>query len=193
MTELSTAPYRIDFASNNAFIGAWLKRNTFSRRSLGRFLLYSLMILCLTMFGSHSVIADMFGHNSARGVFLAAAFALISLIFAAILTYILAPAFTWLWQALSYAMGPLGKRHQTLRVTDTGIEKAVDNDRQMLPWDGIFDVVETKTTVLVFTSRNCAMIVPKAAFAAPEEATAFAEAVVERAFRRPHPDAEKNF
>ncbi len=169
MTDLATAPYRIDFASYNAFVGAWLKRTYFTRRNLPRFLLFAVLIAATSFWNSRGY-ADTIGM-----VILALISILGGLALSAIVTYAIAPALIWLWQAIVYFTAPLPKRLQSARLNESGVEKAVGDERHLTGWNGIHDVVEVKKAILLFTNRNCAMIVPRSAFATPRAATVFFE------------------
>lgn len=187
MTELATATYRIDFASHNAFVLAWLRRNVFSRRNLGRFLVFAGLaaVLCFVQMKGLA--------GPARQVLAAGAAILSGLIIGAAMVYVLAPVTIWLWQMLSFGFGGLRLRDQAVRLTGSGVEKTVGADSHVTGWDGIHEVVDTRRALLLFTGRNSAMVIPKSAFATPEAATVFADAVTERSLRRPHPAPEKNF
>ena len=64
----------------------------------------------------------------------------------------------------------------SIEISDSGITKSSEVTRIEIKWAGIYDVTETRKTILLFTNRKCALIVPKSAFASAEEATIFTTA-----------------
>lgn len=187
MTEFATPPYRIDFASYNAFVLTWLKRTFYTRHNLTRFLLLAGLATVVGYWNGK-------GFASPIGMIGWALLSLISgLIVSAILVYVVAPMLIWLWQMLGFLLGGTRKGLQALSLGDDGVVKTMDQDSHTYGWDQIHDVVETHRALLLFTGRNSAMIVPRTAFANSADVKTFAERVVERAFRQPHPQPDKNF
>jgi hypothetical protein len=91
-----------------------------------------------------------------------------------VIVFVVGPPMIYITQALAFALGPLRKRTSHLRADASGIDKTTDNVESRTKWRDFADVVVTRKTVLLFTNRNCAAIVPKSAFASPAEAEAFA-------------------
>ena len=172
--------YRVGIGNLNAFFDAWQRRTWFDRANIRRYLLYSFGILVLLLFGLRSVVSAPHFWPSGLGFDVAfAAFGFLFLAFASgflgfVLVFIIAPLITYVAQLLVFASGPMRKRTSRLRVDSTGISKAAGEADNRIQWRDCIAVVETKKTVLLFTSRNSATIVPKSAFASPAEAEAFA-------------------
>ncbi len=176
-----TVTYRVGFDHLNAFFGAWWKRTRFDRISWRRFLLYSLGTLALlllgmyrTISGSHFWPAGGLGIDAAFGAFAVIFLGLACGFFGFVLVFIVGPIMTYIAQLLVFALGPMRKRTSHVRATAAGIDKTTGDRESQTPWRDFTAVIETKKTVLLFTNRNCAAIVPKSAFATPVEAEAFA-------------------
>ena len=94
-----------------------------------------------------------------------------------ILTFLVGPIFTYLAQLATFILGPMRKRTSVLKASPAGVDKITGDIESQTKWRDFAAVVETKKTILLFTSRNAATIVPKSAFAAEAEAfAAFAKA-----------------
>ena len=178
MTDLATAPYKIGLSDHSAFVVTWLRRNVFSRGNLVRFALFAVLISGLMAFYSHPIAEKIGQKDAGFGTFFEIFSFLFGIALAAILVYGLAPLTTYLLQILSFQGRP--RVSQTVRLTDAGVEKAIDGESHTFDWDVIEDVVETKKTVLLFTARNSAMIVSKAAFPSPSDARAFIDIIKAR-------------
>ncbi len=172
--------YRVGMANLNAFFGTWLKRTWFDRTSRRRFLLYWAIVTALIGIGLRSFIADKHMWQSdlvinlIGGALGGIAFLLYSAVITFVLTQVLGPPLIYLAQTATFAFGPMRKRVSRLRATPVGVDKTTDETESRTKWRDFTAVVETKRTVLLFTSRNSATIVPKSAFASPSEADAFA-------------------
>ena len=173
--------YRVGFADMNAFFGAWQKRTWFDRTNRRRFLLFTGVILALTAFSARPFLKQIliwpfqqFWLNALYG----AVFLLVSVLWcgcvAFVLTFFLSPLLTYCTQLLTFAFGPMRKRTSRVRTSVAGIDKTTGEVESRTKWHDIVAVVDTKKTVLLFTNRNCAAIIPKSAFASPEDAQAFA-------------------
>lgn len=172
--------YRVGFGNLNAFFGAWLKRTWFDRTNRRRFLLYWAVIAALIGFGLRSMMtsrdfwrADLMV-NLISGVLGGVVFLLYTAVIAFVLTQVLGPPLIYLTQAATFIFGPLRKRTSQLRADAAGIDKTTNGVAGQTKWRDFTDVVVTRKTVLLFTNRNCATIVPKSAFTTPAEAEAFA-------------------
>ena len=174
--DLSTNDYRIGFGAQSAFFAAWLKKNGFGKIARRRFLIYTGIVALLLALGIGANIPGLQSVNVVSA-FLYIILFIVSLIigalFAAIMVFLIGPIVVWAWMAVSYLIGPWPKRTQRLRLTDTQVIKQVGETESGLTWKGVFDVVETRKTLLIFTRPNCALIVPKQAFDTPEASQAF--------------------
>jgi len=160
--------YRVGMANLNAFFGTWLKRTWFDRTSRRRFLLYWAIVTALIGIGLRSFIADKHMWQSdlvinlIGGALGGIAFLLYSAVITFVLTQALGPPLIYLAQTATFTFGPMG------------VDKTTDETESRTKWRDFTAVVETKRTVLLFTPRDSATIVPKSAFASPSEAEAFA-------------------
>jgi YcxB-like protein len=68
---------------------------------------------------------------------------------------------------------PMGAGETRLRADASAIESDVGGVRIVSPWSSVSRIVERKGLVLVYFARLAAHIVPKRAFASPEDAAAF--------------------
>jgi len=173
--------YRVGFDNLNAFFGVWLNRTWFDRTSRRRFLLYSLGILGLLLLGMYPILSgshfwpsDEIGINAAFGVFATVCLCLTCAFFGFVLVFIVGPFMTYGAQLLVFAVGPMPRRISRVRATTAGVDKTTGESSAVTKWRDFTSVVVTRKTVLLFTNRNCAAIIPKSAFASPAEAEAFA-------------------
>lgn len=173
--------YRVGLGNLNAFFGAWLKRTWFDRTNRRRYLLYSLGTLGLLLLGIYPFISSShFWPSGGLGIDVAfGAFAILFLclacgFFGFVLVFFVGPFMTYVAQLLVFALGPMRKRTSHMRATTAGIEKKTGETESATKWREFTGVVVTRKTVLLFTNRNCAAIVPKSAFTTVAEAEAFA-------------------
>lgn len=170
--------YRVGFGNLNAFFGAWWKRTWFDGTSWKRFGLYTLGITVLHIVALHSYLAKPIFHvpvwDYIMQIVMGIVAVLISAAYAFILVFLLAPLFTYLAQTIVFAFGPIRKRVSHLKADTAGINKTTDEIASQTKWRDVAGVVVTKTTVLLFTHRNSATLIPKSAFATPAQAEAFA-------------------
>jgi len=169
--------YRVGIGNLNAFFGAWWKRTQFEGTNLGRLGLYAAFVATFLIW---SIWHYVFGGKATVGF--AAGYLLIlgclifisSLVAASVVVFIAFPLLTYALQILTFAFGPMRKRTSHVRADPRGVNKTTGGVESHTKWRDFTGVVETKKTVLLFTNRNCAAIVPKSAFASPVEADAFA-------------------
>jgi hypothetical protein len=177
---IKTNEYRISLCDQSAFLLTWLKRNWLGKTNRQRFLLYTGIICLLMLFGMAPSYSQLFSgagdYFVLLAIFMALGLAIGSAIMAAIMVFVLGPILIFVWQTISYPFGLMPKRIQTVSLSDSGLTKYVGETSSLLEWPAIFHLVETRTILLFFTNANCAMIVPKNAFATPENADQFAKA-----------------
>ena len=172
--------YRVGLGNLNAFFGAWLKRTWFDRASRRRLLIYTAAIFALMTFALRSVATDRqmwnlgLGLDVLMGALMALALLLTCAVMAFVLTCLISPFLVYLAQAVTFAFGPMRKRTSHMTVTTVGIDKTTGGIESQAKWRDFTAVIVTRKTVLFFTNRNSATLVPKSAFASPAEAEAFA-------------------
>ena len=169
--------YRVGMGNLNAFFGAWWKRTWFDKTSWKRLGVYTLGIEALMLIGTWPTLTGQVvdaSFNTELRIVLGVAELIGSLVFALPLVFVVGPVFTYLAQLTVFTFGPARKRASHLTATAQGIDKITGETESQTKWRDFTAVVETKKTVLLFTHRNSATIVPKSAFASPAEAEAFA-------------------
>lgn len=179
--DLKTNEYRISFGNQSAFVWAWLRKNWLGKKNRQRFVLYTGIIGLLMLFSIAPAYGQMFtglgNYLIWSAIFMFLTLGIGSALMAGIMVFILGPLLIFVWQSVSYLFSPALKRRQTVSLSTSGLTKHVGESSSQLEWTQIFDLVETAGTLLLFTNSNCAMIVPKSAFASPDEAERFTKAV----------------
>ncbi|HVV16908.1 MAG TPA: YcxB family protein [Polyangia bacterium] len=169
--------YRVGFGNYVAFFGAWLKRSLFDRVSRRRLLVYA-GILGVVQGGAMSMLALPLLVGGLPGpvfwAIIAITLVVTSFIYAAIFVFILGPLLQFLWHTGRYLFNP--KVEQTVSLSTAGLTKTLVDAETTTTWRTVTALVETRKTLLLFTSRNAAMIIPKSAFASGEEADQFVAA-----------------
>ncbi len=170
--------YRVGMRDLNAFFGVWWKRTRFDKTTVKRFAVYGLAITIMHIIALRSFITQPTFHNLAWDLALMAAMGvaalLLSAIYAFIIAFLLSPLIIYLAQLVIFIIGPARQRTIHLEVDTAGVEKTAGAIESQARWRDFSAVDATKETVLLFTGRNSATIVPKSAFATPAEAEAFA-------------------
>ncbi len=170
--------YRVGIGNLNAFFGAWWKRTRFDKVNWKRLGLYALGIEAMMLFAtwptltSQIVAASFF--DDERRIILGILELTGSLVLALPLVFAVGPALTYAVQLATFTFGPMRRRVSHMRATTAGIDKTTGDIASQTKWRDFTGIVVTRKTVLLFTNRNCAAIVPKSAFASPAEAEAFA-------------------
>ncbi len=175
---LSTKDYIIRFENYQGFIGYWLKTNLFSTANRNRFLIYSVIITIMLCASILPLLNNALKKGGADWlipvIFVAVSLLLGSVFIAAIMVYLIGPILIYAIQTATFFIGPMRKRINTVALSASGIHKVSNNTSSELAWSAVYDVIETRKTILVFTNRKCALIVPKNAFDALETANKFA-------------------
>jgi hypothetical protein len=175
--DLKTNEYGISFGNQSAFFWAWLKKNWVGKKNRQRFVLYSGILCLLILFSMASSYKEMltgFGNNFIWfAIFMLLAFGISSALMAGAMVFPLSPLLLYVWQSLSYLLGSASRRRQTVHLSAAGLTKYVAESSSHLEWSQVFDLVETRGTLLLFTNPNCAMIISKSAFASPDQAEQF--------------------
>ena len=101
-------------------------------------------------------------------------FLLMSLIITAFVVYLLSALFVYVAQVTGFVLTRARRPVQSVALSHQAATKHVGEEMSVTEWSAIHLVVATGHTVLLFTGRNSAIIIPKSAFASPEEADQFA-------------------
>lgn len=182
MTEIThqVIGYRITFETFNGFFGAWLKHNLFTRRRLIFTLVFTATLIAITIITCWRTFAIIASEPNLPiwwtiPIFAVAAIVMFLFCFLiiAIPMYILSPLVSYLWLIVTFLLGPVRKRINSAEVSQQGISKSFEQHNHLTPWHTVYDLVETKKSLLVFTTRNCAMMIPKAGFTNLDLANAF--------------------
>lgn len=168
-----TVRYKVGFGNYVAFFGSWLKRSLFDRTSHRRFLIYSLVAAALLAFSMWQH-ATGFITSSLGWIFVVVSIVITALLCAAILVFILGPLLLFIWHTGRYLFNP--KVEQAVSLSSAGITKTSADNETTTEWRAVTAFVETRKTVLLFTGRNAAMIIPKSAFSSPGDADRFTAA-----------------
>ena len=170
--------YRPNLVAYNAFFGMWLKRNLFTRQRLLTALAAgcALMAIGVAPIMAHDLRDDLFrGH-----IWLTIAVGVVSLIMCLILTalfvYVASPLLTYLFQAAVFIVTANSRPMRTIEISEAGLSKSTGDSNT---WPSIHEVVDTRSAVLIFTNKNCAVMIPKSAFATVKEAETFATSAVD--------------
>ncbi|ESQ79867.1 YcxB family protein [Asticcacaulis sp. YBE204] len=187
-THLSTEPYRLKAGDIASFCGVWAQRNRFNRISLIRFGVVFVVLIIIFAAG-RSVMPETYPSDPVLiGVFylLAAAF------WAALISFFLQPLLIGGLQIVSHLL-KAAPPEQSVSLDETGFTKHQNGAVKTTEWTEVHDVKETARTLLIFTRPNSALIVPKRAFAAPENEHRFVLAAQQyRDHARTTPTASKS-
>jgi hypothetical protein len=169
-----TVRYRVGLGNYVAFFGAWIKRTLFDKTNRRRLLIYAAGIGVVQAIGVSSIVKLMQDSYMPELIFwamIAVVLVVTSFIYAAIFVFVLAPLLQFLWHIGRYLASP--KPEQTVALSADGVTKHTLDTETTTAWRGVTVFVETRKTVLLFTGRNAAMIIPKSAFASSEDADRF--------------------
>ncbi|MFT3996380.1 MAG: YcxB family protein [Asticcacaulis sp.] len=170
-TRFRTETYQITAADTGAFFSAWSARRRFNRRNLIFFALVTLFFsVCLLTSGN--LVTELFRQSLFTGL----AFCVFAVVMMAavsgVIIFGLTPVVGYLLQVLKFVSSPRPPS-QSVSLSEEGLIKHQDNAEQTIDWAAVTDFVETRRLLLVHTSPNCALIVPKRAFSSAETLTAF--------------------
>lgn len=171
-----TPQFKLTLRDFNTFYGEWRRRNVLFAREARRLGFYMLLIGAVLLWNSRANIVHPTlnaGTEKAESLLLVIIIGIAALLMAAFLVFIVSPALIYFWQAIRFLSGPVGKYPQSLKVTLEGIEKTVNGTSHTVAWTDTGDLVDAKKTLLIFTSKNSAFIIPKSAFASEEAVSDF--------------------
>jgi hypothetical protein len=168
--------YRIALGNLNAFFGAWLKRTWFDRTNWKRLGLHAVAFAIFFFWSIWHYVGGKtpIGFSREHLLILGSIILIESVISAFAVVFIAYPPLTYVLQLVAFAFGPMRTRTSHLKTTTAGVDKTTGDISSQTKWRDFAGVVVTRRTVLLFTHRNSATIVPKSAFASPAEAEAFA-------------------
>lgn len=171
-----SATYRVDIPTLHAFFFAWFKRNNFTRRKLGVMAILTLALFAISVW---PMLPGLFPSNASpvertAGMIIIGATLVSGLIFSALVMFVVSPVLSYIVQMAGYAFGPLSRTSRYAEISQAGIRN--NRDAEFQAWTQVHEVIETRKAILIFTNRNCAIMVPKSAFTTPEAANGFATA-----------------
>ena len=154
--------YRYNIRNLNDFMIAWIFGNFFTWQKMLGAAIVAAIISGITWLGDPS----RFKSTTLLG----------TLVLASAFYFIALPIVSWFATLLTLG---LGKQRMTVRTTDITSAEIVSSalgTQVTMKWSAIHRVHITRNTILIFTNRNCAYIIPKSAFTTPEAADVFATA-----------------
>ena len=175
-TQSFDVTYKIRLGNLTAFFAAWWTRSWLDKASWIRFGIYAVALLVVFASPLWAFGLGKYTVGYAPGFIVFMAFFLVgaALATALVFTFLIAPLLTYAAQLASFALGSKRRQSHHLQATTAAVSKTIDDVETRTQWQGFTRIVNTKTTVLLFTSRNSATIIPKSAFASPAAAEAFA-------------------
>ncbi len=105
--------------------------------------------------------------------------ALSFLFVSSVIIYVISPVLSYVVQLITYIFGPLPRRKNSIRIDYEGLHKTSNGQASDFAWNKVHAVVDTRSSILIFTNRNCAVMIPKSAFATHDAADAFAQKALE--------------
>ncbi len=177
-TDLSATDYKIGFGTLNAFFWTWVKRNNFSRRKLVIVLILTAAMAVLGVMPIAPQIVSAFREGTVPLVlaaFFGVVMILMFMLMSSVIMYVVSPIMSYVVQVFSFVFGPMRRRTNSIRIDAGGLLKTSNGEPNALDWTQVHEVVATKSSILIFTNRNCAVMVPKSAFASRDAADAFAQ------------------
>jgi len=175
-TQSFDVTYQVSLGNLNAFFAVWWKRSWLDRTSWIRFGIYTTVVIVAfaSPFWAFGLGKYTVGYAPSFILFMAFFLIVAALVTALAFTFAIAPLLAYVAQLASFALGSMRRHTNQLHATAAGVDKTVGDVETRTQWKGFTRISNTKTTVLLFTSRNSATIIPKSAFASPAEAEAFA-------------------
>ena len=177
-TKTETPEFKLTLRDFSAFYSEWRKRNMLFKTEVRRLALYIFLLSAVLLWNSRESLIFPGISMATKGMaigFLVIAIVILALLLAAFLVFILSPALIYIWQAVRFLSGPVRKYPQSLKASLEGIIKTVNGTSHTTAWADVLDFVETKRTLLIFTGKNSALIIPKSAFASNEVASDFVD------------------
>ncbi|GGZ29980.1 hypothetical protein GCM10011273_15150 [Asticcacaulis endophyticus] len=90
--------------------------------------------------------------------------------------FVASPLINYLTQLLIFVISPVSRRENQVEITSSKLFKSSGNKDSETDWAKIYDVSETRKTILLFYNKNSAIIIPKSAFDSSDDADVFAKA-----------------
>jgi hypothetical protein len=88
-------------------------------------------------------------------------------------SYIVTPVLTYIHGVTQFAFGKAVKVQHNLSISGEGVTKSSPLATVSIPWTSLYAIDETRSTILFFTNRRCAIMLPKSAFASLESTVSF--------------------
>jgi len=87
--------------------------------------------------------------------------------------YVLVPIMTYLVGIIQFITGKMPKVSHNLSITEQAVTKSSPLASVTVPWSALYAVDQSKGAIFFFTSRNCAIMIPKSALASRQIAQEF--------------------
>ena len=174
--EFSTGEYRLTFSDFNSFFKIWLKKNLFSRRKIFYFVILTIGISAYTAVTLFPIFQDISKSNLNYGLvfwgIIAPIFIVLSLGMSAILVFVILPILTYITTLVGFQLHQF-KPARGVTISSDKISKSIGDQIYERDWSSVHDLVETKKTILLFSSPSCATVIPKSTFKTTEDAIQF--------------------
>ena len=180
-TDLSATDYKIGFGTMNAFFWIWVKRTNFSKRKLIVMLILAVLLAVTSFLPMVPALVKDFRDLPYPLLLVGILILLGGLMFvlmSSIIMYVASPIMSYAVQVFSFVFGPMRRRVNSIRIDKGGLHRTSNGEPSALGWNEVHEVVATKSSILIFTNRNCAVMVPRSAFASREAADTFAQGAV---------------
>ncbi|MGN6423906.1 MAG: YcxB family protein [Asticcacaulis sp.] len=88
-------------------------------------------------------------------------------------SYIITPVLTYIHGVTQFAFGKAVKVQHNLSISGEGVTKSSQLATVSIPWTSLYAIDETRSTILFFTNRRCAIMLPRTAFASFADSEGF--------------------
>lgn len=157
---LRVTDYRIQGENVNGFLSVYFRKNYMNLPKAALAIAFAVFLMAISWKGSKGPHFD-----------LAALIVCLSL--SGLTFFVFIPLVTWILTFCQLSMGKTAKIQRNIEITDTEVTSSTKLTRTTMTWAAVHDVRETRKTILLFTNKKCAFIIPKKAFASPEDAVHF--------------------
>ncbi|WP_189485759.1 YcxB family protein [Asticcacaulis endophyticus] len=185
MTEaaLKTNSYKIKSENLTDFFTVWLKKHYFDKNLWRKLWISSAIIIAIMMFVTVPILTTMTSDLNDYPwlgpiviFFTILITCLACLLMTAAFLFVASPLINYLTQLLIFVISPVSRRENQVEITSSKLFKSSGNKDSETDWAKIYDVSETRKTILLFYNKNSAIIIPKSAFDSSDDADVFAKA-----------------